>query len=161
MSSQMLDWNQEKVREALQRGEDDHASRTGWGRVDDLRALAEGLGVLQELNTIHPELTWEGDSPRWFIHRALWWRTVVGEERLSAMQEGLVRDVGVLHRLGCTAREIREGFDPQRHGAEHTPCPVASWRHRVKQTAVAQVDEAFTCCRARWIKAGCITRRGP
>jgi hypothetical protein len=109
MSWQILYWNQEKVREALQRGEYDDASLTGWGRLDDLMALAEGLGILRALHGIHPELTRERSIPRWFIHRALWLRTVVGDASLSAMQEGLFRDTGVLCLLGCTAREIQEG----------------------------------------------------
>jgi hypothetical protein len=57
MSWQILSWNQEKMREALQRGEYDDASLTGWGRLDDLIALTEGMGILKELNGIHPELT--------------------------------------------------------------------------------------------------------
>lgn len=64
MSWQILYWNQEKVLEALQRSEYDDASLTGWGRLDDLIALAEGLGILQELNKIHPKLTREGCVPR-------------------------------------------------------------------------------------------------
>jgi hypothetical protein len=51
-------------------------------------ALAEGLRVLKELNGIHPELSREGYIPRWFIHQALFLRTVAGDESLSAMQEG-------------------------------------------------------------------------
>lgn len=160
MSWQILYWTQDKVREALQRGEYDDASLTAWGRLDDLMALAEGLGVLKELNGIHPELTREGSIPRWFIHRALLLRTVVGDESLNAMQEGLFQDVGVLRLLGCTAREIREGFDPTRNRGQHTPCHVDSVRYSLKQTPVAQFYEVFTRCRARWIKAGFIKRRG-
>jgi hypothetical protein len=160
MSWQILYWNQEKVREALQRGEYDDASLTAWGRLDDLMALTEGLGILRELHGIHPELTREGSIPRWFIHQALLLRTVVGDESLNAMQAGLFRDVGVLRLLGCTAREIQEGFDPQRNGGQHTPCHVDSLRYGLKQTPVAQFYEAFTRCRARWIKAGVIKRRG-
>jgi hypothetical protein len=160
MSWQILYWNQEKVREALQRGEYDDASLTGWGRLDDLIALADGLGMLQELNGIHPELTREGSIPRWFIHRALLVRTVVGDESLNAMQEGLFRDVGVLRLLGCTAREIREGFDPPHNGGEHTPCHVDSLRYSLKQTPVAEFSQTFTRCRARWVTAGFIKRRG-
>lgn len=160
MSWQILYWNQEKVREALQRGEYDDASLTGWGRLDDLMALAEGLGILKELHGIDPELTREGSIPRWFIHHALFLRTVVGDASLSAMQEGLFRDTGVLRLLGCTAREIREGFDARRNGGEHTPCHVDSLRYSLKQTAVTRFYEVFTRCRARWIKAGFIKRRG-
>lgn len=160
MCGQILSWNQEKGREALKRGEYDDARLTGWGRLDDLMALAEGLGILQELNGIHPELTREGSSPRWFIHRALWVRTVVGDESLSAMPEGLFRDAGVLRLLGCTAREIREGFGPTRNGGKPTPCHVDSLRYSLKQTPAGQFYEALTRCRARWIKAGFIKRRG-
>lgn len=160
MSWQILYWDQDKVREALKRGEYDDASLTGWRRLDDLMALADGLGILHELNGIHPELTREGSIPRWFIHRALWLRTVVGDESLSVMEEGLFRDAGVLRLLGCTAREIREGFAPERNHGEHTPCHVDSLRYSLKQTPAAQFDEAFTRCRARWIKAGFIKRQG-
>jgi hypothetical protein len=160
MSWQILYWNQDNVQEALQRGEYDDASLTGSGRLDDLMALAEGLGILQELNGIHLELTREGSIPRWFIQRALWCRTVVGDESLNAMQEGLFRDVGVLRLLGCTAQEIREGFDPERNRGEHTPCHVDSLRYCVKQTPVALFYDTFIHCRARWIKAGFIKRRG-
>jgi hypothetical protein len=160
MSWQILYWNQEKVREALQRGEYDDARLTGWGRLDDLMALAEGLGILKELHQIHPELTRERSIPRWFIHQALFWRTVVGDESLNAMQAGLFRAVGVLRLLGCTAREIREGFDPQRNRSEHTPCHVDSLRYSLKQTPVEEFYQAFTRCRARWIKAGVIKRQG-
>ena len=59
MRWQIVYWNQEQVREALKRGRYDDASLTGWGRLDDLIALANGLGVLKELDTIHPELTRE------------------------------------------------------------------------------------------------------
>jgi len=57
-------------------------------------------------------------------------------------------------------REIREGFDAPRNAGEHPPCHVDSLRHSLKQTAVAQFDEAFTRCRARWMKASFIKRRG-
>src|SRR6266511_158941 len=160
MSWQILSWNQEKVREALQRGKYDDASLTGGGRLDDLRALTEGMGIRKELDGIHPELTREGSIPRWFIHHALFLRTVVGDDSLSAMQEGLFRDTGVLRLLGCTAREIREGFDAQRNGGKHTPCHGDSLRYSLKQTAMAQFYEVFTRCRARWVKAGVIKRRG-
>jgi hypothetical protein len=46
------------------------------------------LGILQELNTIQDALTQDGSIPRWFNHRALWLRTLVGDEGLSAVQEG-------------------------------------------------------------------------
>jgi hypothetical protein len=160
MSWQLLYWNQEKVREALQRGEYDDASLTGWGRLDDLVALAEGLGVLKELHAIQPDLTREGDIPRWFIHHALFLRTVVGDESLSAMQEGLFRDTGVLRLLGCTAREIRKGFAAHRNQGEHTPCHVDSLRYSLKHTPAGQFYQAFTHCRVRWIQDGFIKRRG-
>ena len=38
---QILYWNQEKVREALQRDDYDDASLTRWGRLDDLMAQAQ------------------------------------------------------------------------------------------------------------------------
>jgi hypothetical protein len=98
--------------------------------------------------------------PRWFIHQALFLRPVVGDESLNTMQEGLFRETGVLRLLGCTAREIHEGFDAQRTGGEHTPGHVDSLRYSLKQTPAAQFYEAFTHCRARWIKAGFIKRRG-
>lgn len=160
MSWQILYGDQDKVREARKRGAYDDASLTSWGRLDDLMALAEGLGILHELNGIHPELTREGSIPRWFIQRALWLRTVVGDERLSALPEGLLRDAGVLRLLGCTAREIRAGLAPERNRGEHTPCHGDSLCDSLKQTPTAQFDEAYTRCRARWIKAGCITRQG-
>jgi hypothetical protein len=160
MSWQILYWNQEKVREALQRGEDDDVSLTGWGRLDDLMALAEGLGIVKERHQLHPELSREGSMPRWFIHQALFVRTVMGDESLNAMQDGLFREVGVLRLLGCTAREIHEGFDPQRNRGEHTPCHVDSLRYSLKQTPVEEVYRAFTRGRARWIKAGFIKRQG-
>jgi Transposase DDE domain len=160
MSWQILYWNQEKVREALQRGEYDDASLTSWGRLDDLVALAEGLGVLKELQAIQPDLTRAGDIPRWFIHHALFWRTVVGDESLAAMQEGLFRDTGVLRLLGCTAREIRQGFAAQRNQGAHTPCHVDSLRYSLKHTPAGQFSQAFTRCRARWIQAGFVKRRG-
>jgi hypothetical protein len=128
--------------------------------LDDLMALAAGLGVLKALNAIPPQLTREGDIPRWCIPHALFWRTVVGDERLNAMQEGLCRDTGVLRLLGGTAREIGAGFDPQRHRGAHTPCDVDRLRYRLKQTATAHFYEALTRCRARWLKAGFSTRRG-
>jgi hypothetical protein len=160
MSWQILYWNQQQVREALQRGEYDDASLTSWGRLDDLMALAKGLGVLKELTGIQSELNRDGSIPRWFIHHALFLRTVVRDESLNAMQEGLFRDVGVLRMLECTAREIRDGFAPERNQGEHTPCHVDSLRYSLKQTQVAEFYQAFTRCRARWVKAGFIKRRG-
>jgi hypothetical protein len=46
MSWQILYWHQDKVREALQRGEYNDASLTGWHCLDDLMVLAKGLGIL-------------------------------------------------------------------------------------------------------------------
>jgi hypothetical protein len=86
MSWHILYWNQEKVWEALQGGEYDDVGLTGWGRLDDLMAPAEGLGILKELHQLHPELTREGSIPRWFIHHALFLRTVVGDESFNAMR---------------------------------------------------------------------------
>ena len=37
-------------------------------------ALAESLGMLYELNGMHPELSREGGIPRWFNHRVCWLR---------------------------------------------------------------------------------------
>jgi ABC-type lipoprotein export system ATPase subunit len=86
--------------------------------------------------------------------------TVVGDDSLSAMQEGLFRDTGVLRLLGCTAREIREGFDAPRNGGKHPPCHGDSLRYSLKPTAMAQFYEVFTRCQAPGVKAGVIKRRG-
>jgi len=77
MSWQILYWNQERVREALQRDEYDDASMTGRGRLDELIGLAEGLGVLQALPTCQPELTRAEGLRR--LRRVVW------KERLKAV----------------------------------------------------------------------------
>jgi hypothetical protein len=86
--------------------------------------------------------------------------TVVGNESMSALQEGLLRDAGVLRLLGRAVREIREGFALERSRGEHTSCHADSLRYSLKQTPVRQFYDTFTRCRARWIKAGFIKRRG-
>ena len=111
--------------------------------MNDLLAVAEGLDLLQALNGMDPELTREGRLPRWFIPRVLWWRTVAGDERLSAMQEELLLDVGMLRRLGCPAREIRGGFNPGCHRGAHPSWHVDSLRHSLKPTAVGQFYARF------------------
>lgn len=76
------------------------------------------------------------------------------------MQEGLLRDIEVLRLLGSTAREMREGFDPERNRGEPTPWHGDSVRYSLKHTPVDEFYQAFIRCQARWIKAGFIKRRG-
>lgn len=56
------------------------------------------------------------------------------------MQEGLFKDNFVLRMIGCTAREIKEGFDVGRNGADNKLCHVDSLRYSLSPWIVMKVS---------------------
>lgn len=140
---QLMSEDRERVRRMLKRGQYDDASLTGWGRLDNLVAMMLGLGIFEVLGDIATEITKSCYIPRWFINNVLALKTLMGEESLNAMQDGMFKDEGILRIAGCTAREIREGFDRYRNRGENKPCHVDSLRYSIDQTSCEQIERAF------------------
>lgn len=129
--------NREKVRELLKKRKYDDVSLTGWGRLDEIIVLMKELGILKELEKIERDME-EGYIPMWFINNSLALSKLLGEKSIRGMQEGMFRDAGVLRIIGCTAKEMREGFDSSRNKGENKPCNVDALRYSVSNTPVEE-----------------------
>lgn len=160
MSWHIVQWDEEKVRQALKQGRYDDVSLTGWGRLDDLVALGYELGVVTELEKLETPLRGQSYIPSWFVNLALLFRCYVGDESLNAMQSGLFKDAGVLRMLGVTAVEMREGFDRARNGGEHPPCHVDSLRYHVQGIAAEEFYGCFRQICRRVVEAGLVKGGG-
>jgi hypothetical protein len=140
---QLMTEDRQRVRRLLKRGRYDDASLTGWGRLDDLVAMMLGIGIFDVLGEIKTEITKSCYIPRWFINNVLALKTLMGEESLNAIQDGMFKDEAILRIAGCTAREMREGFDPYRNKGKNKPCHVDSLRYSIEHTCCEEVEGAF------------------
>jgi len=131
------------VRAMLKKGRYDDASLTGWGRLDELLELMISTGLSGILDEIRVRVDEEAPIPRWFVHSALALKLVVGERGIAAMQEGMLRDEGLLRILGCSRKEIEEGFDPARNKHSNKPCHVDSLRYSLEHTKAEEFEEAL------------------
>lgn len=102
------------VRKMLKKGKYDDASLTCWGRLDEVVEVMVLFKVFDILSEIKVDVRESCDIPRWFINNTLALKLVLGERGINSIQDGMFKDLGVLKILGCTAREAREGFDPDR-----------------------------------------------
>ena len=136
------------VREMLKKHKYDDASLTGWGRLDELVAVMNLFKVFEIFSEIKVDVREECDIPRWFINNTLALKLVLGEKGINSIQDGMFKDPGVLRLVGCTAREIMEGFDEERNKQENKPCNVDSLRYSVEQTVPEEFEEAFRKHRA-------------
>jgi nitrogen regulatory protein PII len=139
----LMTGDRQRVRRMLKRGKYDDASLTGWGRLDDLVAMMLGLGVFDVLGEIKTEITKSCYIPRWFINNVLALKTLMGEESLNAIQDGMFKDETILRIAGCTAREISDGFDRYRNKGKNKPCNVDSLRYSIEHTSCEAVESAF------------------
>lgn len=145
--------NKERVRKLLKKRKYDDVSLTGWGRLDEVIVLMKELGILKELDKIQRDMK-EGYIPLWFINNSLALWKLLGEKSIRAMQEGMFKDAGVLRIIGCTAREIREGFDFSRNKGENKPCNVDALRYSVGNTPVDETLGAWEKISKRLRKEG-------
>jgi len=139
----ILQHQQERVRELLRRGQYDDASLSGWGRLDELVAMMVGLGLFEVLGSLGTEIKKSCFIPRWLINNALALKAIVGEPSLNAMQEGMLRDATILRLMGCTAKEIEEGFDTARNKGDHKPFHVDTIRYAISKTPEEEVDRGW------------------
>jgi len=141
------------VRKMLKQGKYDDASLTGWGRLDDLIAVMEYFNLFRIFDEIKVDVSEDCAIPRWFINNTLALKLVLGERGINAIQDGMFKDAGVLKLIGCTAMEMREGFDSDRNKGKNKPCNVDSLRHSVEHTKTSEFEEAFRRLRAEiWRK---------
>ena len=131
------------VREMLKKGRYDDVSMTGWGRLDELIGVMALFKVFDIFAEIKVDVRDDCAIPRWFINNTLALKLVLGEKGINSIQDGMFKDAGVLKILGCTARDVREGFDPDRNKEENKPCNVDSLRYSVEHTKPGQFGEAF------------------
>ena len=132
------------VRKMLKKRKYDDASLTGWGRLDELVAVMAAFKTFDILSKMKVNLKDEDcPIPRWFINNTLALKLVLGEKGINSIQDGMFKDHGVLKLMGCTAIEIREGFDPDRNKKENKPCNVDSIRYSVEHTEPKAFEEAF------------------
>jgi hypothetical protein len=135
------------VRKMLKKHKYDDVSLTGWGRLDELVAVMNLFKVFEIFDEIKVGVRKNCEVPRWFINNTLALKLVLGERGINAIQDGMFKDAGVLKLIGCTAREIREGFDTSRNKGENKPCNVDSLRYSVEHTDPKEFEEAF--CKQR------------
>lgn len=131
------------VRKMLKKGKYDDASLTGWGRLDELVAVMVLFKVFKIFSEIKVNVRDNCEIPRWFINNTLALKLVLGEKGINSIQDGMFKDWGVLKVLGCTAREMREGFDPDRNREENKPCNVDSLRYSVEHTDPKEFENAL------------------
>jgi hypothetical protein len=135
--------NASYVREMLKKHKYDDASLSGWGRLDELVAVMNLFKVFEIFSEIKVDVREKCDIPRWFINNTLALKLVLGEKGINSIQDGMFKDPGVLRLVGCTAREIREGFDQERNKQENKPCNVDSLRYSVEHTRPEEFEETF------------------
>ena len=135
--------NKEYVRKMLKKHKYDDASLTGWGRLDDLIAVMRAFNVFKIFDDIKVDIKEECAIPRWFINNILALKLIIGDRGINSLQNGMFKDVGVLKMVGCTAREVREGFDSERNKASNKPCNVDSLRYSVNNTNPAEFAKSF------------------
>ena len=131
------------VRKMLKKGRYDDASLTGWGRLDEPVAVMSLFKVFDIFSEIKIDIRESCEIPRWFINNTLTLKLVLGERGINAIQDGMFKDPGVLKILGCTAREAREGFDPDRNKGENKPCNIDSLKYSVEHTDPKEFEESF------------------
>jgi hypothetical protein len=128
----------------LRKGIYDDVSLAGWGHLDELMAMAMGLGIYRILGSIESEIKEECPIPRFVICNALFFKNLLGEPSYLSLQEGLFKDPGLLQLMGCTARVIREGFDSARNKGENKPFHVDSIRHFQKHIPEEELHKAWS-----------------
>jgi hypothetical protein len=149
--------SREKVRRLLRRGIYDDISLSGWGRLDDFVAMMVGLGIFDIFCQIRPaERNWI--IPRWFIYNSLAMKEVLGEASLNGIQDGMFRDDHVLRLVGCTARQIREGFDLDRNKGDNKPCNIDSLSYGIGFTPPSEIVKAFRSSIKATAKTGILRR---
>ncbi|MCK4325315.1 transposase [bacterium] len=131
------------VRKMLKKSKYDDASLTGWGRLDELVAVMGLFKVFDIFSEIKVDVRENCEIPRWFINNTLALKLVLGERGINSIQDGMFKDPGVLKILGCTARETREGFDPDRNKEENKPCNIDSLKYSIEHTDSKEFEEAF------------------
>lgn len=132
------------VRKMLKKKRYDDASLTGWGRLDELVSVMTLFKVFEVFSEIKVNIKGDCAIPRWFISNTLALKLVLGEKGINSIQNGMFKDPGVLKILGSTAREAREGFDPDRNTQENKPCNVDSLRYSTEHTSPKEFEEAFS-----------------
>ena len=142
-SYKLMKENGPYIRKMLKKGKYDDASLTGWGRLDELVAVMVLFKVFKILSEIKVDIKGSCEIPRWFINNTLALKLVLGEKGINSIQDGMFKDWGVLKVLGCTAREMREGFDPDRNREENKPCNVDSLRYSIAHTDPKEFEIAF------------------
>lgn len=127
MSWRIIHWDEGKVWESLKQGRYDDVSLTGWGRLDDLVASNYELGVVEEMEKLGGSGDEERYIPEWFVHTALGFRSYVGGESVVGMQQGLLKDRGILRMLGVTGMRrglIRIGTGGRIHHVTWIVCGI-------------------------------------
>lgn len=127
----------------LRKGKYDDVSLAGWGHLDDLIAMALGRGIHKILERIKTEIKGACYIPRWVMCNALFFKSLLGEDSYLSLQEGLFKDPGALQLMGCTARVIREGFDPYRNKLENKPFHVDSIRYFQEDIPEGELAKAW------------------
>ncbi len=124
-------------------GKYDDVSLAGWGRLDELVAMVLGSGIHKVLENIKTEIKASCYIPRWVICNALFFKILLGEDSYLSLQKGLFKDPGALQLMGCTARVIREGFDPSRNKEKNKPFHVDSIRYFQEDIPGGELQKAW------------------
>jgi len=127
----------------LRKGVYDDVSLAGWGHLDELTAMAMGLGIYRVLEGIKSQIKGECYIPRLIICNALFFKQLMGEDSYNSLQEGLFKDPGLLQLMGCTARVIRDGFDKSRNKGDHKPFHVDSIRYFQNGIPKGELEKAW------------------
>lgn len=127
----------------LRKGIYDDVSLAGWGHLDEFMAMAIGLGIHKILDRIKTEIKGACPIPRFIIYNALFFKSLLGGPSYNSLQGGMFKDIGLLQLMGCTAREVREGFDSSRNKEENKPFHVDSLRHIQENMPVEELVKAW------------------
>ncbi|MBI4332817.1 MAG: transposase [Chloroflexi bacterium] len=140
---QVCHQRKDRVRQMLRKGIYDDVSLAGWGHLDEFMAMALGLGIHKILGKIKTEIKGACYIPRWVICNVLFFKMLLGKDSYLDLQEGLFKDPGVLQLMGCTARVIREGFDPSRNKGENKPFHIDTIRHLQENLIEEELAKAW------------------
>lgn len=115
MTLQLKRQDQAEVLEALREGKYEAIATSAQGALDELVTLAIELGVFEVLETIEVERERDG-IPDELLLRVLAVLPFVEAIGLSASAGYLLRDAGILLRLGFTIEQLQNGFNERHRG---------------------------------------------
>lgn len=131
----LLKQNQERVLQRLKRGDYDSVALSTIGRLDELVYLMVELKFFLHLGLIELNRQREG-IPDDLMLNLLGIMPIFGVPNINQVPGTLLKDAGVLRLIGCTAQQIREGFNQRGKANKQLPFHQDDLRNLLKRVKV-------------------------